>query len=113
MLSTKLLWTEWEGEGFDSLLYDSAIFYKHEQCNVLTDKDVEVLARVIQQTGYVDSLYEGRLMVQNAELVTGFCGYIDSDTILTACDSTGMTYYGDSVDSIIPVTWVEVRRGDN
>ena len=38
----------------------------------------------------------------------GALGEVDGDNELTACDEEGETREGDVVDSITPITWVEV-----
>jgi hypothetical protein len=74
------------------------------------DNDVVVraLASSFQREGVVSSLGEGYRAVENAYISFGYAGSIDGEIYLTVCDQDGLTKYGDLVDEIIPITWVEI-----
>ena len=43
-----------------------------------------------------------------SKVVCGWMGTFEEDTDLYACDETGETEYGDIVQDIQPITWVEI-----
>jgi hypothetical protein len=48
-------------------------------------------------------------MVLNSSVVTyGYVGVLDEDVYQTACDEAGITTTGETLDDILPATWVEV-----
>lgn len=106
-------WVEWDGEGYTTLSSseDSAVLYVPEQKLTLTEHETASLARTIQQLGLTDSLFESKELISSGKLVVGFSGFRVDDNVLVVCDSDGMTYYGDSVEAIIPTTWVEIDYG--
>jgi len=38
----------------------------------------------------------------------GYAGEVDGNRDYTVCDENGETAYGDYVETVIPITWVEI-----
>jgi hypothetical protein len=54
--------------------------------------DLEALTTAIKETGWVASGWQAHLAAEEAELVHGWCGYIDG--FLVMCDSSGASHCG-------------------
>lgn len=103
------LWREWTGEGFASTREDSVVFYTEEHVDVEHEVVRRALASALQRDGSVISLGQGFAALDGAEVTTGYAGEVDGDRDFTVCDEDGETAYGDVVDKILPITWVEIQ----
>lgn len=104
----ELLWKEWTGDGFDPQLYESIVFFTDEHVDLENELIRRALASALQRDGISTSLGNGFQSLENAKITYGYAGEIDGDIDLSVCDEAGETPYGDVVDSVVPVTWVEV-----
>jgi hypothetical protein len=103
------LWSEWDGRLHFPSSENSILFYTIGHVDISNEIVKRALSSALQREGLVDSLGEGFRSVENAIMsFYGHCGYVDSDTELTSCDMYGETDYGDIVDEIFPVTWIEI-----
>jgi hypothetical protein len=103
------LWSDWTGHLHSPASEDSIIFYTIGHVDVSNEIVKRALASALQRDGAVDSLGEGFRKVENGYMsYYGHCGYIDGDTELTSCDMYGETDYGDIVDEVFPITWIEI-----
>jgi hypothetical protein len=103
------LWFEWDGEGFDLSSDESLVFYTHEHVDVEHEVVKRALASTIQRDGIVHSLSQGFSLIDSGSITQGFAGHIGGSHDLAVCDETGLTYYGDTVDETMPITYVEVK----
>lgn len=101
------LWEEWCGLGYDNALPDSNIFYTVDHVSLENDLVRKALASVVQRDGLFDSLADGFKAIEDPVITHGWAGYIDIDPEISVCDETGVTDYGDEVDEIKEITWVE------
>ena len=101
------LWNEWDGDGYTNTLVSGTVFYTIEHISVENEIIRRALASNLQRDGVADSLGDGFRILENAVVSQGWAGYIDSDNEISSCNETGFTEYGDIVDQVFPVTWVE------
>lgn len=106
----ELLWSEWDGEGYNTSYPDSIIYFTEAHITLDEPVVLRALASAIQRDGVVDSLGDAYKLIERFSLVSqGHMGLVDTDaSVQTICDELGETYYGDEVVSIAPVTFVEV-----
>ena len=104
----ELLWKEWTGDGFDPQLDESIVFFTDEHVDLENELIRRALASALQRDGISISLGNGFQSLENAKISIGYAGEVDEDIDLSVCDENGETPYGDVVDSVTPVTWVEV-----
>ncbi len=104
----ELLWKEWTGDGFDPQLDESIVFFTDEHVDLENELIRRALASALQRDGISISLGNGFQSLENAKISIGYAGEVDEDIDLSVCDENGETPYGDVVDNVTPVTWVEV-----
>jgi len=66
------------------------------------------LASTLQRDGIADSLSDGFKLLEGSEATEGYAGAVDGEVFLSTCDEDGMTAYGDKVDEVILITWVQI-----
>lgn len=103
------LWIEWSGEGFVPARPSSIVFFTYGHVDLENEIIRRALASSLQRDGSADSLGSGFRMAEAGIITTGYCGFVDEERHLSLCDKEGETYYGDVVDSIFEVTWVEIN----
>lgn len=100
------LWSEWSGEGLDSLgLY----YFTPEHVDLEEELVRRALASMLQRDGVVDSLFEGFKSIAETEIIIGWIGHLDGEKEYYACTEDGETFYGESVTEVYPCTWVEIN----
>lgn len=104
----ELLWKEWTGSGYESLHDDAIVFFTEDHVDLENELIRRALASALQRDGIAVTLGNGFQSLDGAHIAYGHAGEIDEDMDFTACDEDGETREGDSVDSILPVTWVEI-----
>jgi hypothetical protein len=104
------LWVEWSGEGFVSARPSSIIFFTHGHIDLENEIVRRALASSLQRDGSVDSLGAAFRLAESGIVTTGYCGFIDDERHLSLCDERGETHYGNIVDNILEVTWVELSE---
>ena len=102
------LWSEWDGEAFSSSIDDSVVFYTSEHVDLEHEVVRRALASALQRDGSATTLGEGYRVVEDAVITHGWAGTVDGAREFHVCDSEGQTLYGDQVDDLTPMTWVEV-----
>lgn len=103
------LWSEWTGNLHVSASDSSIVFHTIGHVDISNEIVKRALASALQRDGVVDSLGEGFRKVENSDKsYYGHCGYVGGDTELTSCDMYGETDYGDIVDEVFPITWIEI-----
>lgn len=101
------LWDEWDGHGYNNLLLSGKVFFTEGHVDLENELVRRALASTLQRDGISDSLADGFRLLENAAVSQGWMGYVDMDVDLNACSQSGFTNYGDLVDDIQEVTWVE------
>lgn len=106
------LWLEWNGYGLQYVSHNEPLVLFTEG-HVDTENDVvkRALASAIQRIGFYDSLGQSYSAVDREGTKTrlGHFGYVDGDIVPTVCDESGLTYGGETVESAIQATWVEIE----
>jgi hypothetical protein len=102
------LWSEWLGNGLSTERGDSLIYFTIDHIDVEHELIRKALASTIQRDGVADSLGDAFKRLELSKVVCGWAGKFEEDLDLYACDETGETEYGDIVQDIQPVTWVEI-----
>ena len=102
------LWCEWSGSGYDQQSPHSVIFYTFDHVDMDNELIRKALASTLQRDGIADGLSDGFRLILDGHIVYGWAGTLDEDLDFYSCDQSGETEYGDIVDNIEPVTWVEV-----
>lgn len=103
------LWIEWIGDGYERVFGgDTLVFYTSTHVDTQQEVVKRALASAYQREGAVDSLGQGYGAVDRAHVTHGYAGKLQGEDHETVCDADGLTYYGEQVDTPLPVTWVEV-----
>lgn len=102
------LWSEWSGEGYLTEDSSALIFFTEGHVDVEHEVVRKALASAIQRDGSTDSLYEAFNLIDSGNFEHGYAGVHAEDKDFTKCDATGMTYYEDQLENVVPITWVEV-----
>jgi hypothetical protein len=98
------LWEEWDGLGFKIPTYFT---FEH------VDMDNEIVRRALasslQRDGICHSLADGFKSIETSETTHGWVGNLEGEEEeMAICDEDGETPYGDFVDNIKEVTWIEL-----
>jgi len=101
------LWSEWDGELYESEQEDPTVYYTFEHVDVENDVVKRALASSLQRDGIADSLSDAYKMIEKSTVHYGWAGHNDEEIYLTVCDESGETYYGDKIDNIKEITFVE------
>ena len=104
----ELLWKEWTGEGYEPLHEYSVTFFTEDHIDLENELIRRALASALQRDGVAVTLGKGFQYLESSLANYGYAGEVDGDNELTACDEEGETREGDVVDSVTPITWVEV-----
>lgn len=100
------LWEEWDGEEIES---DSdLIYYTTDWVDLNNDIVRRALASYLQRDGVAESLSDGFKMAESAKVTYTYAGYLLDEKILSTCDDTGETSFGETVSNVALVTLVEV-----
>ena len=102
------LWREWTGEGYDVTKSEALVFYTNEHVDLDHDIVRRALASALQRDGSAVSLGNGFGAIESSTNSYGYAGEVEGDIDYTVCDESGETAYGDYVETIIPITWVEI-----
>ena len=103
------LWSEWAGDGFDSVLEDSTIFFTEGHVDIEHEIVRRALASALQRDGSADTLGQGYRIIDDSAITSqGYAGNVDGARDYHVCDDEGVTLYGDSVENLALMTWVEV-----
>jgi hypothetical protein len=84
------------------------LFFTFDHVDVEHEVVRRALASALQRDGTSLSLGHGYGAIQAGTVSRGYAGTIEGERDLTLCDEHGETYYGDQVQTPLPITWVEV-----
>lgn len=101
------LWLSWEGEGYFSDTHSELIFFTEGAVDMDNEIVRRALASVLQRDGICDSLSDGFKLLEGSSTLGGFAGFLPGETEYTVCDEEGYTEYGDKVEKVLDMTWVE------
>lgn len=101
------LWYEWSGELYDPVDENSIVYYTFD--HVSTDNELvkRALASALQRDGIADSLGKAFQMIEVSSETVGWVGCNEDDVEYIVCDEKGETYYGDSLEDVKEITFVE------
>jgi len=85
------------------------LFFTFDHVDVEHEVVRRALASALQRDGTSQSLGHGYGAIEAGKVSQGYAGTIEGERDLTACDEHGETYYGDQVQTPLPITWVEVQ----
>lgn len=102
------LWSEWTGVGVSARTYSCVLYYTVGHVDIDHEVVRRALASAIQRDGVVDGLGRAYGSINDGSVLQGWAGELDSSYELYMCDQSGETEYGEEVDEVLPVTWVEV-----
>jgi hypothetical protein len=101
-------WEEWDGNDYIPNSSNCLVFYSFGHYSFELDEITSSLSKYLAEEGVFDSRFEAKRSLSIATARTGYVGRVDDDYELTVCDDYGTTRYGDYVDAVRPITWVEV-----
>jgi hypothetical protein len=84
-------------------------YYTVGHVDLETDIVIRALASTLQRDGIADSLGDGFKALERCSLSQGYAGFVDGEIFMSTCNESGETEYGDAVDSIMEVTWVQLK----
>lgn len=100
------LWEEWDGDGYEP---SSDLSYcTFDNIDVSNPLVARALASCLQRDGVADSLSDGFRMVEAGRVIHGHVGTLEDESSPTVCDENGETPFGDLVEKISEITWVEL-----
>lgn len=102
------LWEEWEGSGYDPKVDCSIIYYTFDHIDLENDLIRRALASALQRDGVAISLGDGFNLIDKCIPNYGWSGIIEDEEGYVVCNDQAETEYGDIVDSILPITWIEI-----
>jgi hypothetical protein len=103
------LWSEWEGYDFPYTRGDlSLVFFTEEHVDIEHEVVKRALASTLQRDGIVHSLSEAFKLIDGGATTQGWAGSVGGDIYLTYCDEDGNSPFGDLIEDIKEITFVEV-----
>jgi hypothetical protein len=103
------LWLEWEGS-WSPELEDSILYYTIDHVDIENDLVKRALASVLQRDGIYDSLGDAFKAIDTGVAEIAWAGTIEDEDELEMCNSLGETEYGDILENIQEITYVEVQK---
>jgi hypothetical protein len=103
------LWDEWDGQGYEFTdLSTTDVYFTFD--SVDTDNEIvrRALASSLQRDGLCHSLGDGFKLLDGVKPNYGWVGYLEDEDYLSICDENGETPYGDILDNVRSVTWMEL-----
>jgi hypothetical protein len=102
------LWCEWSGCGYDQQVPTSIVFYTFDHVDLDNEIVRKALASTLQRDGVADGLSDAFKLIADAHIVYGWAGTLEEELDYYSCDESGETEYGDFLDNLEPITWIEV-----
>jgi hypothetical protein len=102
------LWCEWSGSGYSKNNPHSTVYYTLDYVDMDNDLVSRALASAIQRDGVADSLGDSFKLIENCQITRGWCGILEEEFEYVACDENSETEYGDIVENIELITWIEI-----
>ena len=103
------LWLEWDGI-WSPEMDDSILYYTIDHVDLDNDLVKRALASVLQRDGIFDSLGDAFKAIDKGQVSIGWAGTLTEDYELEMCNSLGETEYGDVLENIQEITYVEVQK---
>ena len=104
------MWLEWLGSGYSLTKQDPIIYYTIEHVDIENELVRKALASALQRDGIFDSLNEAFKAIDAGIVSSGWSGYVEEELDLVVCTELGETEYGDTLETVEPVTWVEIDK---
>ena len=108
--SGESLWTEWTGDGIETEDPDGVHFVTDGHVSLDNDIVLRALASALQRDGSADGLGGAYKLLELPVVTQGWAGALPGELDYVVCDKSGETYFGDQVEAVIPMTWVEIVR---
>lgn len=102
------LWLEWVGSGYFTTKENSITYYTIDHIDVENELIRKALASALQRDGIYDSLNEAFKAIDKGIVSSGWAGVLEEDFDLIVCTELGESEYGDILEDIQPLTWVEL-----
>ena len=100
----------WDGDHSYNLMDESDLaYYTVGHVDLETDIVIRALASTLQRDGLADSLGDGFKALDNCALTQGYAGFVDGEIFMSTCNENGETEYGETVDTIMEITWVQLK----
>lgn len=104
------LWLEWMGSGYLLTKENPAIYYTIDHIDLENELIRKALASAIQRDGIYDSLGDAFKAIDVGVVYSGWAGVLEEEFDLFVCTELGETEYGDILENVQPVTWVELDK---
>lgn len=101
------LWSEWDGDGYESKSDESIIYYTFDHIDLENDLIRKALASALQRDGVAFSLANAYSSIDNMSVKHDWAGFIDCENYLTICNENGETFFGDFVEDSLAITIIE------
>lgn len=101
------LWQQWHGENYYSSKNSEIVYFTETHVDLDNEIVRRALASTLQRDGIADSLSDGFKMIESSTIESGWAGIIEGEKEYTVCSTEGETDYGDMVDEVVEITWVE------
>jgi len=105
--SGDFLWDQWQGEGYEGVHGYDLIYFTEGHIDIDHELVKRALASALQRDGVADSLRDGFFLIESSSGEWGWAGIIEDEFEFTACSEEGETAYGEFVQTVLPITWVE------
>jgi hypothetical protein len=102
------LWQQWGGSGYYEVTETELIYFTEDHVDMENEIVRRALASTLQRDGISDSLSDGFKLITDGYVEFGWAGIIEGEKEWSVCDEHGETNYGDFVEDIIAVTWIEI-----
>jgi hypothetical protein len=103
------LWHEWDGDLYEQSDAESTVYYTFEHIDLSIDVIRRGLASAIQRDGVANSLGDAFKALELSIVVHSWAGSEEDGMNLCACDASGETFYGDVLENIQEITFVEIK----
>lgn len=102
------LWQEWTGDGYEPSDPDAVVYYIMDFIEPSNEYAERALVSRIQRDGVVDSVRDGFNLLESMEHSHGYVTTPTGERDMVVCELDGSTAFGESVEAVLPITWVEV-----
>lgn len=103
------LWLEWYGN-WSSDFQNTILYYTIEHVDIENELVKRALASVLQRDGVYDGLGDAFKAIDKGSVSLSWVGMLEGDFELEVCDSYGVTEYGDILENVQEITFVEVEK---
>lgn len=101
------LWMEWDGKGFESEA--DLIYYTYTHVDTNNPVVQRALACALQRDGVVLSISDGFKVQDGSRTTRGYVGKdLEDETVECVCEQDGTTELGDSLESAVETTFIEI-----